>query len=442
MIFWLYRILFPFVFCLAAPFYALRLMRRERGRAKQEKPPGYEVGLGQRFGMYSPELRRRLSNNSGAWWLCSISVGETLIALKLARAIRAQYPNIPVVLSVTTSTGYEMLLREAAKLPWLVPMYSPIDFRFATRSALQATRPRALILIEGGIWPNLLDVASEEGVPVMLACARLSPRSERRWRKRPKVARAIWSRFHLVCVSEPNDRERFAAIGVDPSRIRHTGNIKFDQAAAQAPSREEEFRRLVEPLGFTHEILVAGSTWAPEEDILRPLLQLARTSFPNARLIVVPRHVERADAVAKLFPEFKVVRRSQLPSSEPADVLLVDTTGELRDWYRLATVVFVGKSLPGVKEVGGQNPGEPAALGLPIVFGPHMENFASLVEHLLAKEAAVSIQEPAELCIAVESLFADASRRKALGDRAREAVTVHQGAAERTALALSDLQKN
>ena len=442
MVLLLYRILFPLAFCLALPFYALRLWRRERGRAAQAKPDGYEIGLGQRFGRYSPALATRLKESPRAWWLCSISVGETLVALKLARELRAQRPEVGVVLSVTTSTGYELLLREAAKLPWLIPLYNPVDFRFAARSALRAVSPRALILIEGGIWPNLLDIAREENVPVALACARLSPRSERRWRKMSRAAREIWGLFDLVCVPESEDRRRFAEIGADPKRIAHTGNIKFDQAASGGASREAEFRALVEPLGFAAEIIVAGSTWAPEEALLAKCLTRLRSTLPEARLIVVPRHVERAEEVATAFAGFKLARRSRLPHDGPADVLLVDTTGELRDWYRLATVVFVGKSMPGIAEVGGQNPGEPAGFGKAVVFGPHMENFAVLTTHLLKNSAAVQVRDGDELCESLGQLLRNTTRREELGRHAEEVLTSHLGATRRTAATLSSLQKS
>jgi 3-deoxy-D-manno-octulosonic-acid transferase len=440
MVLLLYRILFPLAFVVALPFYALRLWRRERGRASQAKPEGYEVGLGQRFGRYSPAILGRLKANPNPWWLCSISVGETLVALKLARELRAQHPDAGVVLSVTTSTGYEMLLREAAKLPWLVPLYNPIDFRFAGRSALRTIQPRALILIEGGIWPNLLDVARQRNVPIGLACARLSPRSERRWRKMPGAARSIWRLFDLVCVPEADDRRRFAEIGANPDRIAHTGNIKFDQSASGGASREAEFRALVEPLGFSGEIIVAGSTWAPEEALLAKCLTQLQAAHPQARLIVVPRHVERADEVEAAFAGLKVARRSRLPIEGRADVLLVDTTGELRDWYRLGTVIFVGKSMPGIAEVGGQNPGEPAGLGKAVVFGPHMENFAVLTTHLLKNNAAVQVQTADELCASLGNLLQNTTRREELERKAETVLTSHLGATRRTAETLSSLQ--
>ena len=431
----LYRLLFPFAFLVALPFYALRLVRRERGRASQHKPPGYGIGLGQRFGSYFAKTRKRLAQQPAPIWICSISVGETLVALKIARAIRAKDPQARVVLSVTTSTGYELLLREAGALDWLTPLYNPVDFAFAARSAISAIKPRVLVLTEGGIWPNLLSAARAAGIRTVLAGARLSPRSERRWRRFAGIARTVWNFFDTVCVPEAEDIARFEGIGVARDRIRHTGSVKFDNAAKDTPSREAEFRALVQPLGFSGPLIVGGSTWAPEEQALADTLKKLRAEFPTLRLILVPRHVERAATIVGelIHAGLRVALRSKLPASGEADVLLVDTTGELRDWYTLATVVFVGKSLPGISETGGQNAGEPAALGLPVVFGPHMENFAPLVAHLLKDSAAVQIADASALPAAIRTLLADAEQRSAIGTRARAALVQHQGATTRTA---------
>ena len=431
----LYRLLFPFAFLVALPFYALRLVRRERGRASQQKPPGYGIGLGQRFGSYDAKTLARLAQQAAPVWICSISVGETLVALKVARAIRAREPETRVVLSVTTSTAYEMLLREAAALDWLTPLYNPIDFTFAARAAISAIKPRAFVLIEGGIWPNLLSAVRAAGIRIILAGARLSPRSERRWRRFSGIARAVWDLFDIVCVPEAEDVARFESIGVPRGRIRHTGSVKFDNAAKGMPSRELEFRALVAPLGFTGPLLIGGSTWDPEEQALADAWKKLRAEFSTLRLIIVPRHVERAASIVGELTRagLRVALRSRLASQGEADVLLVDTTGELRHWYALATVVFVGKSLPGISEIGGQNAGEPAALGLPVIFGPHMENFAPLVAHLLKENAAVQIAAASDLHGALRTLLADAEKCAAIGSRARAALAVHQGASERTA---------
>lgn len=430
----IYRLFFPVAFLVALPFYALRLLRRERGRASLAKPHGYHLGLGQRFARYDSALRARLADGPPPVWLCSISIGETLSALKLARAIRARRPDVRIVLSVTTSTGFELLLREAEKAPWLIPLYNPLDFRGIARSALRTIRPRELILIEGGIWPNLLAAARNLGIRTILAGARLSPRSERRWRAWPSLARPVWALFDLVCVPERDDAARFENIGVPAARIRVTGSVKFDNTDTGAPSREAEFRALVAPLGFTGPLLVAGSTWAPEEKVIASAFVELRREWPALRLIIVPRHVERADDVERELAAagLRVARRSRL-SGDEADVLLVDTTGELRDWYRLADMVFVGKSLPGIAEIGGQNIGEPAALGLPVIFGPHVENFATLAAHLLRHGAAVQISDASALTPAIRALLADPAHRAVMGAKARDSLAIHQGAAARTA---------
>ena len=431
----LYRLFFPIAFICALPFYALRLVRRERGRSSQQKPSGYGIGLGQRFGRYTSEIRTRLAQRPAPIWVCSISVGETLVALKIARAIHAKDPQTRVVLSVTTSTGYELLLRESAAHDWLIPLYNPVDFAFAARSAISAIQPRVLVLTEGGIWPNLLSAARAARIRIVLAGARLSPRSELRWRRFGGIARVVWRFFDTVCVPEAEDVARFESIGVPRAVIRHTGSVKFDNAAKDTPSRESEFRALVAPLGFSGPIIVGGSTWAPEEQALAGTLKQLRAEFQSLRLILVPRHVERAADIADELTRggLRVALRSKLPADGEADVLLVDTTGELRDWYALATVVFVGKSLPGISETGGQNAGEPAALGLPVVFGPHMENFTPLAAHLLKDEAALQIATASELPGAIRALLADADLRITIGTRARTALVPHQGATARTA---------
>ena len=429
----LYRLLYPLAFLLAAPFYVARLLRRERGRNAQTKPEGYHLGIAQRFGRYDSEIRSRLADGPAPVWLCSISVGETIVALKLARALRHQNTAARIVISVTTSTGYELLLRE--KADWLIPIYNPLDFRFAARAALNVVRPKTLVLIEGGIWPNLLSLARARGVRTVLASARLSPRSERRWQKFRWLTAPVWRLFDLICIPTDEVATRFAKIGVPADRVRQTGNIKFDNTGSDAPSREAEFRALIEPLGFRGEIIVAGSTWAPEEKTLASTLRELRAKWPDLRLIVVPRHVERADEIARSLAPLRVARRSQ-PFTGEADVLLVDTTGELRDWYRLATVIFVGKSLPGIAEVGGQNIGEPAALGLPVIFGPHMENFRELTAQLLASNAAVQVNDAAALAPALRALLSDPKRRADMGLHAKKTLTPHQGATARTAALL------
>lgn len=416
----IYNLFFPLVFVALLPGFLLRMLRRG----------GYREKFRQRFGRYSPEERARLAR--GEWiWLHSISVGETLLALKLARQIREREPGKCIALSVTTSTGFAVAQPHAND--WLEIIYNPLDAPWIVRAALDAVRPVRLIFIEA-IWPNLLAAAQRRGLPVTFL-PRLSPRSAARFRRARFFTGPIFRLLDALAAAEPEDREAWQALGVDPARLHVTGNAKFD-AAAPTGGRTAEFRALLRDLGVPDDapILLGGSTFPGEERILADALRKLRAQWPALFLILVPRHVERAAAIlAELEPTgLRLAVRSRLSTRnqkpETSDALLVDTTGELRDWYTLATVVFIGKSLTAT---GGQNPVEPVLAGRPVIFGPHMENFAPIVARWLAGDAAVQVRDAAELRAQLATLFADAPRRAQLAERARAIAAIHSGATER-----------
>ncbi len=416
----IYNFAFAFVFLLLVPGYLLRMLRRG----------GYRKKFGQRFGRYAARDRERFA--AGTWlWLHSISVGETFIALKLAREIRAFEPGLNIALSVTTSTGFAVA--QEAACDWLEVIYNPLDTRSIVRRALDAVRPQRLIFIEA-IWPNLLAEAKRRGLPVGFV-PRLSPRSEGRFRRFRNFTGPIFRLIDILAVQEPEDVARWCSLSVSAERIRVTGNSKFDYAPGGG-ARVAEFRELLRQLGVKDgaPILLGGSTFPGEERILAEMLHALRPRFPDLFLILVPRHVERAESIlAELQPlGLRLALRSEAPDP-PADVLLVNTTGELRDWYHLASVVFVGKSLTAV---GGQNPVEPVLAGKPVVFGPHMENFAAVVARWQEVEAAVQVADAGELQTQLAQLLADPDRRDALAQRAQESVAAHKGATVRTVTTL------
>ncbi len=416
----IYNLFFPLVFVALLPGFLLRMLRRG----------GYREKFRQRFGRYSPEEQARLAR--GEWiWLHSISVGETLLALKLARQIREREPGKCIALSVTTSTGFAVA--QPHTNDWLEIIYNPLDAPWIVRAALDAVRPVRLIFIEA-IWPNLLAAAKRRGLPVTFL-PRLSPRSAARFRRARFFTGPIFRLLDALAAAEPEDREAWQTLGVEPARLHVTGNAKFD-AAAPTGGRTAEFRALLRDLGVPDDapILLGGSTFPGEERILADALRELRTRWPALFLILVPRHVERAAAIlAELEPTgLRLAVRSRLSTRnqkpETSDALLVDTTGELRDWYTLATVVFIGKSLTAT---GGQNPVEPVLAGRPVIFGPHMENFAPIVARWLAGDAAVQVRDAAELRSQLATLFADAPRRAQLAERARAIAAIHSGATER-----------
>jgi 3-deoxy-D-manno-octulosonic-acid transferase len=422
----LYNLLFPVAFLALLPGALSRIFKRG----------GYREKFGQRFGRYSTADRERFAR--GEWiWLHSISVGETLLALQLARKIHELAPGKSVVISVTTSTGFGIAQPHVSS--WLEVIYNPLDARSIVQRALDVVRPERLIFLVA-IWPNLLATAKRRGLPVTFL-PRLSPRSEARFRRFRGIAGPLFRLIDAFAAPEPEDVARWALLGVDPSRVEVTGNVKFD-ATVSDQQRVGEFRALLTSLGIGDDapVLLAGSTFPGEERILGEAYQQLRTSFPKLFLIVVPRHVERSgDAIRDLEGlGLRPVRRTALPATGKPDVLVIDTTGELRDWYHLATVVFIGKSLAAT---GGQNPVEAVLAGKPVIFGPHMENFAPIVQRWLAADAAVQIAAIRALLPSLEALFSDPARRHSLAHRAREIAAHHEGATTRTARRLLGLEK-
>ncbi len=420
----IYRAALPLVTAALLPGYLARMVRRGN----------YKEGFLQRFGRYSPADAERL--RSTRWtWIRSISVGETLVALKLARALHAADPGANIALSATTSTGYA-LAREAAA-DWLFPMYNPLDNRSIIERTLRALRPERLILIEGEIWPNLAAACREQGVPLLLANARLSARSAAGFARWRRWTAPFFGLLDWVGLPEEADRERWAAVGAPLANLEVTGSIKFDQEGPSTGGSRRDLESLLSSTGMppATPLLVAGSTHDGEEILLTGLLRKWRESHPALRLVLAPRHVERIPALLKqLVPlGFKILRRTELPVRADWDILLIDTTGELRDWYPLATLAFVGKSL---SAHGGQNPVEPALAERAVIFGPNMENFESVTRLLLQAGGAVQVANAEELEARVGELLGEPGQRKILGQNAALALVGHQGATRRTVSAV------
>jgi len=420
----LYNLLFPFVLLAFLPGYVLKMLRRGNYRSK----------FGQRLGFYDQETRTRLAPG-GCTWLHAVSVGEVMIALKLAAALKEREPKLKVALTTTTTTGFALALRHPQS--WIEVLYTPLDFWPIMCRAFQLIRPARIILVEAEIWPNLTALAQRRAIPLALVNARLSPRSEQRFHRFLLFVRPYFRNLDLLCVQEPEDVSRWQSLGVNPDRIQLVGSIKFDpENVVSSPAAPRAF---LEKIGIAPDqpILLAGSTHPGEEEILgRIYLELHR-EFPGLLLIIAPRHVERARELEQLFRNLGLtsVRRSiGLPGS--TDCLLLDTTGELRDWYGVATVVFIGKSLTAK---GGQNPVEAIIAGRPVVFGPHMENFAALARTLVARGGALQPNDESGLTSSLGELLRDPQRRNSLAAAALEVLAPHRGATARTAALLQRL---
>ncbi len=430
----LYNILFTICFVLFSPYYFMRLWRRGNWR------PGFR----ERFGHYTAGLKQALTNRH-VMWIHAVSVGEVNLCTQLIRALEPRVPNLKIVVSTTTTTGMAELRRH---LPTHISkIYYPIDRRKCVNRAFAVINPKAIVLIEAEIWPNFIWHAQKLGIPLFLANARLSDRSYRGYKRLGFLFRPLFASFAGVGAQNETDAARLREVGCRPEVIRIVGNLKFD--AAKLNERQTlDVPALLRQLGVPDDapILLGGSTHDGEEVILAEVARRLRPRFPKLFLVLVPRHFERAGEVGRQLRErgVKFVRRNEIFANTQfqegeVDCLLVNTTGELRFFYRNATVVFIGKSLTAI---GGQNPIEPGALGKAMVFGPNMQNFADITHHFLKKSAAIQVNNPEELEKTIAELLADQARRAELGRNALEVVAENLGAINRTVeMILEQLKK-
>jgi len=422
----IYNLFWPLGLLIFLPGYFAKMIRRG----------GYREKFGQRVGIYDGALRNRLAKQRSTW-LHAVSVGEVNIALKLANALRVLERDVHCVLTTTTTTGFALARKSAPS--WIEVMYTPLDYWPIMRRAFSAILPARIVLIEAEVWPNLAAAAHARRIPLALVNARLSPRSERRYRRFRFFVAPMFRLLDLVCVPERRDVERWVALGVSRDRIHATGSIKFDpevqgESQTVAASVLDAFNS--EPL-----VLFGGSTHRGEEEILARVFLRLREQYPSLRLFIAPRHVERLQEIRAQLGALplRVTLASQASTSAAAngDCMLLDTTGELQRWYGIATVVFIGKSLTAH---GGQNPVEPILAGKPVVFGPHMENFATLAKTLVSKDAAMQVNDTGSLERALAELLGDNDARQRLVRNAQVALREHQGATARAVALLHALE--
>jgi 3-deoxy-D-manno-octulosonic-acid transferase len=380
-------------------------------------------GFSERFGLGADVKGGR------SIWVHAVSVGEVQAAAPLVEALLQRFPGIPLVLTTVTPTGRA---RAEAMFKQRVDVrYVPIDWPGSVRRFFQRVQPRVAIILETEIWPNLYHRCGRLGIPLVLASARISPRSVASYRRLVGLFRETLSHGIFIAAQSPQDAERFRSIGASPERTHVVGNIKFD--LGYPPDIERRGRELRQMLGSQRPVWVAGSTHEKEEELLLAAHAQVRERFGNALLVLVPRHPPRFNAVATLLKERGVrhVRRTAaLPVTPAAEVYLLDTLGELPPFYAAGDVAFVGGSL-GIDDVGGHNLLEPAALGLPIIAGPHNFNSADIARLLVECGALTIAHDPRELARTVSSLLADPQKRATLGAAGRKAVDDNRGAVDR-----------
>jgi 3-deoxy-D-manno-octulosonic-acid transferase len=407
----------------------------------------YSLGLGAFFvgglpafliqavvrGKYRRGLRERLGDVP-AWpgpvppvWLHAVSVGEVMAATPLARELGQRRPDVPLLVSTVTDTGRAVA---EARLPAKQFVFFPFDFGWAVCTALDRLRPRAVLLTETEIWPNFLRACSTRGIPVVLVNGRISPRSFPRYRRVRRLFGRVLQGIQLFCMQTPEDARRVLDLGAPRERVHVVGNLKFDLAAVGDSGEGPAVRQML-GLPPSRPVLVAGSTHRGEEGPVLDAFKTVRRSVPELTLLLAPRHPDRLGEVEALLQREGLpwIRRTRLPVDTPPAVILVDTMGELARLYAVGTVVFVGGSLV---PIGGHNVLEPGSHARPVLFGPHMGNFAEMGRLFLEQRAGTQVHDAATLAAEILRLLREPARAGRMGEAARGIVDTHRGAGRRT----------
>ncbi|MEM1059276.1 MAG: glycosyltransferase N-terminal domain-containing protein [Verrucomicrobiota bacterium] len=423
----LYNTAFLPVFVASMPYYGWRLWRRGQ--------PLYHFE--QRLGIYGEGVRKKLAGGADLW-IHAVSVGEVMLAKAILGPLRQSCPGIRVVLTTTTQTGRSVALPLEDELTTV--LYNPIDWYSCVESAYRLIRPRQLVLIEAEIWPNYLWSAQARGIPVTLVNARLSERTERRYRRLRWLVRPLLAKLGLVLAQDEVDVERLVGAGYPSESIFNLGSLKYDVAGVEAaanPAIEDWWSRCGWP--GDRQVLLAASTHRGEEEAFLSLFQELRPKWPQLRLLLVPRHAERGRSILEAARRrgLRAVARSASAAwreagaaGEEPEVIVGDTTGELKHLYAKADLAFVGKSL---RARGGQNFLESVGQETPTLLGPNMQNFAVITRDFVRRDGVRQIADEADLLRAVEALLANEEERRALGRRGRETYQHGLGAAQRTA---------
>jgi 3-deoxy-D-manno-octulosonic-acid transferase len=429
----LYSLLTAIAMILLLPYFLVRGL----GSGK------YLHNLRERLGTLPCAILSAASGAQGSIWLHAVSVGEVFAGLPLARALKERFPERRLFVSTTTRTGQALARERMAFADGI--FYFPIDWAFSVRRVLRVLHPALIVILETEIWPNFLREARRAGVPVLFVNGRISEKSFKRY----SALIGIFGEFlswvlndaALFLMQSDTDAKRLLELGAPEDRVEVTGNLKYDFAAPRGSAIENWLEKQIAEQE-RWPIVVAGSVVEDEEEPVLAAFDVVERAWRRALLVLAPRKPERFDAAARIAEErgWKVARRSNLsfekPLDEEADLLLLDTVGELASLYRLADTVFVGGSLVAR---GGHNILEPAAFARPPVFGPHMENFQEMASDFLAARAAVQVANERELGETWVDLIRGEEKCRRMGEAAKALVEKNRGSTAKSLERIADI---
>lgn len=420
------RYVYTFLLCLAAPFLLLGLYKKKSGK------PAFASRWKEHFGR-TPPLKNQFT---APIWVHTVSVGETIAATPFIKQLKEKYPDTPIVITTTTSTGAE----QAEKLSDIAEhRYMPLDLPFAIKGFLRSIQPKMMLIMETELWPNTIHYVAKSDIPITVINARLSQRSADRYAKFPSVFNLLSDGItHILCQYQ-TDADRFKQLGVSAEKLAVTGSLKFDITIPSATI--EAGNQLREQLGTERPVWIAASTHNGEDEQVLAAHQTLLKTHPNALLILVPRHPERFNDVYQLSNTlgFNTTRRTQ-PQSDfsQTQVYLGDSMGEMLILMQAADVCFMGGSLLGDK-VGGHNVLEPTALGLPTITGPSYYNFKLIVEPLIKDNTILECSTPHEISTAINTLFNSTHSLKKHQETTYRFIESNKGSIQKT---LFEINKN
>jgi 3-deoxy-D-manno-octulosonic-acid transferase len=374
-----------------------------------------------RLGLGLPPIEPTTASRARTFWLHALSVGEITSAVPLLAGLRKNWPEGKIFVTVTTTSGERLAHKLLdSMVDYILP--APLDIRLTIHRYLKLIQPDIYIHVETDFWPNLLTMMKSQSIPTVLVNGRISEQSLSSYKKYRFFFSPIFNSFNRLCMQTEQDRDNMLEFGIQKTRLYTLGNLKFDTPAIKRKINNE----INDLLPSNRLILTAGSTHPGEEKVFFSVYKKLKSNFANLFLIVVPRNPDRASEIATLAEDtsLRVQLRSENKPHTDSDLLIVDTIGELIDIYRASWVAFVGGSLV---PTGGHNPIEPALFGIPVLFGPHMEDFSEIAAALIHSGGGTTVHDIHELQSCIQEYLNDESKRIQQGKFARECVEMQKG---------------
>jgi 3-deoxy-D-manno-octulosonic-acid transferase len=425
--------LYDLIFLIFAVFYLPVFLFKKK----------FHSGFSMRLGVFP-----RLLELDAPIWVHAVSVGEAMSIRHLVENLKEKFPQKDFIISTVTPTGNKIARSIAGKNDSVI--YLPLDFSWIVRKVIDRIRPSLFVIAETEIWPNLISCLDKKNIPIAVVNARISDRSFKKYLSVKFLVKPVLNKISIFCVQTQVDVRRLEQLGVAAQKIKLTGNMKFDIKIRDYEALKKDYAdyRVKLGLGLKEKLIVAASTHpGEEEEFLKVYLDLLN-SFPDLKLLLVPRHPERSESLVKLVNKYpflearRISRLSRLNEedarSERKEVFILDTVGQLMYFYAIADIVFVGGSL--VKS-GGHNILEPASLGKPILFGRYMFNFRDIAEMFVKNNAGIMVNDARELEIELKKLLEDKLKIIKLGNASRRVILENQGATVKNAEAITALLK-